>query len=343
MDKLDDYLDQVCRGIGGPRALRQHVRQELREHLLDAAARYKEAGMPEEEAVARALDDFGRPEEVRSGLEEAHGQRLLAVVIDKALDWKEKTMRARWLWSTWAHFAVWLAIVVEVLILTFIVMFIIPRYQKLMHDGIIDVAELNDHGAGWMAGFLNNLSYVGGNYTTPLFLLTLAGIALFEWRVRNENKTLMRLSALGTVAAGLAVVVMLTAGSLGVISTLAAPAMGRMARPWAAEQITTIDTSVGGIERAVTAKNWDDARAQATEASGALSRLSVGPALSSLVRSNDRRELDELRAQLAAARERFGQVELAITARDAARVEAALKDFRDAYGSIQSKTQPVKQ
>jgi hypothetical protein len=36
MKKLEQYIDQVCRGIGGPRALRQHVRRELREHLLDA-------------------------------------------------------------------------------------------------------------------------------------------------------------------------------------------------------------------------------------------------------------------------------------------------------------------
>ncbi len=35
MDKLEKYLDQVCRSIGGPRSLRQHVRQELREHLHD--------------------------------------------------------------------------------------------------------------------------------------------------------------------------------------------------------------------------------------------------------------------------------------------------------------------
>ena len=40
MDQLERYLDQVCRGIGGPRSLRQHIRQELREHLLDAAAEF---------------------------------------------------------------------------------------------------------------------------------------------------------------------------------------------------------------------------------------------------------------------------------------------------------------
>ena len=35
MDKLEQYLDQVCRGIGGGRALRQHLREELREHLRE--------------------------------------------------------------------------------------------------------------------------------------------------------------------------------------------------------------------------------------------------------------------------------------------------------------------
>src|SRR5215213_2270782 len=206
MDKLEHYLDQICRRIGGPRALRQHVRQELREHLLDAAAKHKSAGVQEEEALARALVDFGQPEDVRSELEEAHGHRLMAVVIDKALDWKETTMRAKWLWATWAHVALAAAIVVELSLITFVVVFIIPRYQKLMLDGMIDVAVIDEQGVGWMLRYLQNLSYVGGHFTTPLLLLAIAAIVLFEWRVKNENKTFMRLSALGTVAAGLAVV-----------------------------------------------------------------------------------------------------------------------------------------
>ena len=73
MDKLESYLDQVCRGIGGPRSMRQHVRQELREHLLDAAAEYKAAGLAEEAALQRALADFGGPDEVRSELESTQG------------------------------------------------------------------------------------------------------------------------------------------------------------------------------------------------------------------------------------------------------------------------------
>src|SRR5579872_6080605 len=103
MDKLEQYLDQVCRSMGGPKALRQHVRQELREHLLDAAGQHQAAGLSEAEALDRAIADFGGPDEVRAGLEETHGHRLLPVLIDKAMSWKERTMRAKWLWMTWAH------------------------------------------------------------------------------------------------------------------------------------------------------------------------------------------------------------------------------------------------
>ena len=46
MDKLEEYLDRVCRGLGGPRPLRQHLRQELREHLRDAVDQYVAFGLP---------------------------------------------------------------------------------------------------------------------------------------------------------------------------------------------------------------------------------------------------------------------------------------------------------
>src|SRR5215471_2739267 len=110
MDKLEQYLDQVRRSIGGPRSLRQHVRQELREHLLDAMAQHKAAGLSEQAALEKALEEFGKPEEVRSELEATHGHRMMAVVIDKAMQWKERTMRAKWLWTTWAHLALLLVV-----------------------------------------------------------------------------------------------------------------------------------------------------------------------------------------------------------------------------------------
>src|SRR5438309_8808816 len=200
MDKLELYLDQVCRHIGGPRAMRQHVRQELREHLLDAVAQHRAAGMSEDEAVERALEEFGKPEELRSELEATNGQRLMAVVIDKALAWKERTMKAKWLWASWAYLSLAVVILLEVLFLTFMVIWIVPRYQKLMRDGIIDPAILDQAGSAWMPAFLETLSNVGGGYAQFWLLGAIVGWSLFEWLVRGENKPLIRLSVLGTAA-----------------------------------------------------------------------------------------------------------------------------------------------
>jgi hypothetical protein len=208
MDKLETYLDRVCRGIGGPRALRQHVRRELREHLLDAAAEHKKAGLPEDRALEQALADFGAPDDVRSELEAAHGQRVMAVVIDKALDWKEKTMRARWLWATWAHVALAVTIGLEVLFLVLAEVFITPKVTKIMQETRFDW-----HGVSWAPSFFGWMHWVSDSVTWWL-LLTVALWAVFEWRVRSENKSLMRLSAFLTAAVGLMVGIIFTTAGL---------------------------------------------------------------------------------------------------------------------------------
>src|SRR5262249_23264926 len=162
----------------------QHVRQELREHLLDAVAQHRAAGMSEEASLDRALEEFGKPEDVRSELEATHGQRMIAVLIDKAMQWKERTMRAKWMGVSWAHLTLAVVIALEVLLIWFNVMYIIPRFQKLLRDGMIDASGLEEQGVLWMANFLDHLKYVGGGYTTWLLLLAIAAIALFEWRVK---------------------------------------------------------------------------------------------------------------------------------------------------------------
>src|SRR5205807_220053 len=81
------------------------------------------------------------------------------------------------------------------------VIWIVPRYQKLMRDGIIDPAILDQAGSAWMPAFLETLSNVGGGYAQFWLLGAIVGWSLFEWLVRGENKPLIRLSGLGTVAA----------------------------------------------------------------------------------------------------------------------------------------------
>lgn len=332
MDKLEHYLDQICRSIGGPKSLRQHVRQELREHLLDAAAEHRAAGMPEKEALERAMEDFGGPEEVRAGLEETHGHRLLPVVIDKAMQWKERTMRAKWLWMTWAHLALAGVIVLEVMWLTFANIYLVPKFERLMRDGMIDPAILEEQGGMWMASFLKALLQVGGHYTTWLLLSAIMVSGLFEWRVRSENKSFIRLSVWGTVAVGLLMVVIVQAGSLVIPYELAAPATARIARPFAVQQIARIDTSIADLEQALAQKNWESIQDHANRASEALDRLvSAAPAVGSLTPRHGSPNMEQLRAQLRSAHGCLSEVQQAARQKDAGRVEASVRKFRALY------------
>jgi hypothetical protein len=337
MDKLEQYLDRVCRSLGGPRAMRQHVRQELREHLLDAVAQHRSAGFTEEESVRQALEEFGTPDEVRSELEAAHGQRLLPVVIDKAMHWKEMTMRAKWLWTSWAYLCLGIVIALEVLFLTFAVVLIVPKYQVLMQTGIIDRGLIDEEGASWMPSFLERLSHIGGGYATWWLLLAIVALGLFEWRVRSENKTYMRFTVLGTVAVGLMLLVWCTAGALVVSFTLAAPATGAIARSFANEQIARLDVSLVAIEQARGMNDWEGVRQQADRAIEALGNLTKSPmVIPAMTKRYESPTIDEVRAQVQAATEAARQVQHVATAKDVTttQVEKALGSFRASIGSL---------
>jgi hypothetical protein len=334
MDKLEQYLDQVCRSIGGPKALRQHVRQELREHLLDAVAEYKTAGLTEEQALARALEDFGGPEEMRSELEATHGRRLLPVVIDKAMQWKEKTMRAKWLWASWAYLAVVGVIVLEVFTITFANLYLVPKYQRLTRDGLIDQEGLQEAGIGWVTSFLRGLETVGGK-STYILLGTVAGWALFEWRVRSENKSFIRLSVFGTVAVGLMVVAALQEGSLVIPYMLSAPATSKIARSYALEQIARIDESVRAGEQALAKKDWETISEQANRAAEAADRLAQSAAaVGALTPFHGSPTTADLRAQLRLANECLLEAREASRQKDAARLQRALQKFHERFAPV---------
>jgi hypothetical protein len=333
MDKLEQYVDQVCKSIGGPVELRHHVRQELREHLLDAVAQHKAAGMTGADAVSKALEEFGKPEEVRSELESAYGQRMVWIV-DKAMQWKEATMKAKWLWMTWAYLALATVIALEVSFLTFMGIFIIPRFNTLLRAGMIDSEMLQEQPASaWMPGFLNDLNAVGGGYAIWWILLAIVLIGLFEWRVKSENKPFMRLSALGTAAVALMVLVTLTAAAMVIPFCLAMPAFRGIARPFVVDQIVTIDTSLSAIERALTKEKWDLMSAEADKALLAGNHLAaVAFGISSW--SQPQPTVEELRAQVRRANEHLLEVRQGIDVKDAKRVEAGLLKFRKAFDPV---------
>ena len=334
MDRLERYLDQICWSIGGPRSLREHVRQELREHLLDARDRHRAAGLPDDEALAAALEEFGRPEDVRSELEATHGHRMLAVVIDRAMQWKERTMRARWLWSSWANLTLGLVIALELLFIAFNDYFIFPKVNAFRYDGLIDRELLQKGGGFWMLAFLDRLDAVEAHYGWLILLAAALAIGLFEWRVKGENKSLMRLSALGTAALGLFLVVIVMMVSLVVPFCVATPQLSPMIRPWAIEQVASIDAAIEGIEQARVKKDWPAMREQAEQASSATERLERGPAIHSLVGWNASPTLREMRDSVQATSENLLKVQKAIRNKDEDQLSKSLRDLRESYEPV---------
>lgn len=249
MDELELYLDGVCRRMGGAKSLREHVRRELREHLLDAAGRYRSEGLSESAALARAIGDFGEPEEVRSELEATYGQRLMAVAIDKARQWKEMMLGARWLWSAWAHVALTGVIAVQFVLLGGGLIKVVPRYFRLLHKGWIDV---RDYPSGafleWTEWGLNGAELIVDYAPFLLPPLALAW-GLFEWRVRSANKSLMRLAVLASAASVLSVVSLLATATLLASTLLAVESMnGRAPEQIVRSELAELNASLAELD-----------------------------------------------------------------------------------------------
>ncbi len=333
MDKLEEYVERICLRMGGPRALRAHVRQELREHLTDAVDEHRRAGMSEEQALERALLDFGGPEEVRKELEAAHGQRMTAVIVEKAMQWKEKTMKERWLWSTWAHLAMAAVIAVEVLFLYAATIFIYPKYQELAQDGWVNWGEPKEFNA-WATNVLGRTDYLCSN---PWWILGVLGALwiFFEWRERGENKMLIRLAAMGTVSIGLLIAVCMVATALIVSLIIAIHPVyhAGLAKRIAHEQFLIVETSSQALDRAAADGNWEEAGAQTQHARRA---LELAWSTGALIPISPYDLSRPLQAQLRSARDALNDAQIAVSNHDAARLSANLRRFHEAYDKLRA-------
>lgn len=219
MDRLERYLDWVCGRIAGPRELRAHIRRELSDHLLDAAHQHQSAGMSREDAVKKALDDFGAPDDVRADLEQTHGARLSAIVLEKALQWKEKAVKAKWFWKTWAHLALVAVLLMELAFICGATIFILPKFHQFANDVWSPLGAFD----AWAIHFLLTVAWFVSNRILVLIVVA-AAWTLFEWRVRSENKPFMRFAAIGTAATGLMIVIFLMGMALAITPLIHAPA-----------------------------------------------------------------------------------------------------------------------
>jgi hypothetical protein len=194
MNDVERFLDRACCGVGGSHELRRHLRKELHEHLTAEIEGNIQAGMDREEAVQKAIEEFGDPAMIRDGLQTVHGRRLLTLLIEKSMIWKERTMKTGWKWSFVAHVALILMIAFEVFLLTAPSTYILPSIQSLHRDLGIPMFAYLEVLAGLLGWFLYEYGWI------PCVIVALAGWVIFEWKCCSENKAIIRLASLSLIS-----------------------------------------------------------------------------------------------------------------------------------------------
>ncbi len=242
-------------------------------------------------------------------------------------------MRTKWLWTIWAHLALAVVVVLEVAWLAYAALWLVPRFQKLKVDGVIDPAFFEDRGPGWAPSFLDGLRDVADRYSGWLLLIIVGVCGLFEWRVRSQNKSLIRLSVWGTAAVGLMVVGGLTAVALVVPYQLSAPVTGQLAGPFARQRVASINLEIYMLEVELANTNYKSVQEHADRASQMLSGLILAaPAVRYLEPKQGPRKLEDLRAQLKEADGFLAEAQQAAGEQDAERVKTAVRRFRELFG-----------
>lgn len=186
MDKIERYLSHVSCSVDGPEELRRHLREEMRTHLEELMEDSIRDGLSPDEAATRAIESFGELDAVREGLESVHGRRHLAFLVEKAMDWKENTMKTTWKWSSTATMLLMTDVALLAALIGFWIVFLVPKVEELATRSA--ASQSFAHSTLQLAKFAERF---GG------YILILAAIAwvLFEWRIKSESKALIRLTA----------------------------------------------------------------------------------------------------------------------------------------------------
>ena len=215
MNEIDKYLDEVCRTLGGSHDLREHVREEIKDHLTDAVEANVAKGLSKEDATRKAIEDFGKPEETRSGLESLYGHSLTAFLVDRAMAWKESNMKSGWKWSFTAMAILVTVMAMELLLSFGSFVFIFPRLQDNFQTQGEPLPAI-------AAAALKGALFLYGPWGWALLIAALVAWGLFEWRSKSENKAVIRLTC--TACLTLVVTVVFAFVALGTVVGLAGAA-----------------------------------------------------------------------------------------------------------------------
>lgn len=312
MNEIERFLDEVCCGVGGSPELRRHLRKELREHLTEEIESNVAAGMSQEEATHKAIEEFGDPAALRTGLQAVHGRRLMALLIEKSMAWREATMKTGWKWSFVAQVTLILAIAAQGFFAIAGAIYVLPLIYSWHHD-------LGTPPVGYLAtiGRLADGLYEHSLWI-PCLLLVVVGWGLVEWKHRGQDKSAIRVTGLSL--ASLALFAVLALVYVPIVTDLAIiPQQIHDLRvnltPEQAEKrvlppIADGDAALQTLRAAIEQEDWPTAGQAAEEVEDIYSSLAdIGAGTLALAGETQRDNFDEIREAIDAIEDSADEID----------------------------------
>lgn len=243
----------------------------------------------------------------------------------------EAPITSHWIYKGWIYLTLALAIAINLFWLNFAALFLIPKFQKLAYDGVIDLVYVNSDGLGWMPALLEWVYFFAARKVGWVLFALVVLAGLFEWRVKRPSKPFLRISVLATVALVLSIVSILVGVSLALPQLLSGPVTSRMAVTFARVQVFELEVSIDGMEKALARKDWEALQTSAADATQTLMNLEkLRPAVPGLW-SPESRSVEDMRRLVQQASAAMTGIRQAITENDANEVERGLKIVRDSH------------
>jgi hypothetical protein len=164
--------------------------------------------------------------------------------------------------------------------------------------------------------------------------------ALFEWRVRGENKSFIRLALMATAGVVLMGACVMSAAVASIPTVMAVPAL--ISRPpdrAVADLTARLDASVAALNRAAANQDWpaiEEHAAAAARFMNSLNALSAAPFVLASATSGEPSRAVEFRNSLREARQCIDDARAAAFTHDAARLESGIRKFEAAYQPIRA-------
>lgn len=291
VNELERYLDRVCLGVAGSRSLRQHLRQELREHLEEAIERYSARGMSEEEAVEKAIAEFGKAEAVGEDLQEVYGRRQTTFLLETAMRWKETTMKTEWKWNLIAHACMVLTLTISFLFVLFTEVYILPKLHA-------SYAKLELPLPAFCREFWGILLAVTRSWFVWLPLL-IALAVVYEVLSKSDFKRLVRLAVVSLVTFVFTVTAILAASTVAVSFALLPVVLPvSQVEPLVTRQAVEVSRACRELEETSAREDWAAAALAAEQLQDAARELMLAetsvPLLAVLGRGRDLSEIGAL-------------------------------------------------